>query len=296
MEIFGGLSEPVLRLSVFAGVFAIMALLEFIIPRRKLVASKGRRWFTNGVIIGLDSLLVRLMSLFVVPLVAVAAAIYAETQGIGLFNWIGLPVWLEIVAAVIILDFAIWLQHVLSHKIPILWRVHQMHHSDRDIDVTTGLRFHPIEIGLSMLYKIAWVFLLGPAAVAVVLFEVILNGSAMFNHANVKLPLWLDRIIRLVLVTPDMHRVHHSIIRREHDTNYGFAMSIWDRMFGTYTDQPSEGHDGMTIGLAAYQHDGPTQIGWSLNLPIAGFPKGGTSTPSAGDAKAQRAAGDAAAE
>ena len=223
MQIFGVVSEPVLRLGVFIGVFAIMALLELVLQRRKLTASKGQRWFTNIAIIGVDGLLVRLMSVFFVPIAAVAAASYAELHSFGLLYLIDLPVWLEILLAVLILDFAIWLQHLASHKMDMLWRVHQLHHSDRDIDVTTALRFHPIEIGLSMLYKIVWVFVLGPAVVAVVLFEVLLNGSAMFNHANVKLPLWLDRIIRTTFVTPDMHRVHHSIIQREHDTNYGFC-------------------------------------------------------------------------
>lgn len=277
MQIFGAISEPTLRLGAFIGIFAVMALLEIMLPRRPLVASKGQRWFTNAAIIGVDGLLVRLMAAFVIPLAAVAAAIYAENHSIGILNWIALPFWLEVLLAVMILDCGIWFQHLVSHKIPMLWMFHQMHHADRDIDVTTGLRFHPVEIGLSMLYKIVLVFILGPAPVAVVLFEVILNGSAMFNHANVKLPLWLDRIVRVLFVTPDMHRVHHSIIKREHDTNYGFALSIWDRMFGTYTDQPSEGHDDMTIGLAAYQHDGPTRLLWSLKLPFVGLPNGGTS-------------------
>ncbi len=276
MEIFGGLSEPVLRLSAFIGIFTVMALLELALPRRKLTISKGKRWFTNGAIIGVDSVLVRLMSVFFIPLVAVAAAFYTEAHKIGLLHLVDLPAWVEIVLVVLILDFAIWLQHLASHKIPMLWRVHQMHHSDLDIDVTTALRFHPIEIGLSMLYKIVLVFIFGPSAVAVVLFEVILNGTAMFNHANIKLPLWFDRILRWFLVTPDMHRVHHSIIRREHDTNYGFALPIWDRMFGTYCDQPVKGHDDMVIGLEVYQHEGPARLGWSLKLPFEGIPKQGT--------------------
>ena len=277
MEFFGGISEPVLRFGAFIGVFAIMAALELLLPRRRLVAPKGRRWLTNAAIIGIDGALVRLMSAFVIPLAAVAAAFYTEQHKIGLLHLVTLPSWLEILIVVMVLDLAIWFQHLVSHKVPILWRVHQMHHSDRDIDVTTALRFHPIEIGLSMLYKIMMVFILGPSAVGVVIFEVVLNGSAMFNHANVKLPLWLDRIIRLVFVTPDMHRVHHSIIHREHDTNYGFAMSIWDRIFGTYTDQPARGHDEMTIGLAPYQHDGPTKLLWSLKLPFEDQPEDASS-------------------
>lgn len=268
MEIFAGITEPVLRLSAFAGILLTMAALELALPRRKLNRSKSRRWFTNIAIGGVDSLLVRLMASFVIPIAAVATALYAEASGWGLFNLINLPVWFEIILAVIILDFAIYLQHVASHKIPMLWNFHKMHHSDPDIDVTTAIRFHPVEIGLSMLYKIVLVFILGPAAVAVVLFEVLLNGTAMFNHANLKLPLWLDRIVRLVLVTPDMHRIHHSVIHRETDSNYGFALSWWDRVFKTYNEQPEKGHDAMTIGLPEYQSEKPTGLLWSLTLPF----------------------------
>ena len=166
------------------------------------------------------------------------------------------------------LDFAIWLQHLGSHTIPALWRIHRVHHADVDIDVTTALRFHPVEIGLSMLYKVVWVLLLGPPAGAVVLFEVILNGGAMFNHANFALPARLDRALRALVVTPDMHRVHHSVIPGEHHSNYGFNLSIWDRSFRTYTAQPEKGHLAMTIGLADFQSDRPSQLGWSLGLPF----------------------------
>jgi sterol desaturase/sphingolipid hydroxylase (fatty acid hydroxylase superfamily) len=275
MQVFATIPEPVLRLSVFAAVFIVMALLEVGLPKRPLKAAKSRRWFTNLSIIGVDSLVVRLMAALpqllgvaIIPIAAVATAIWAEGRGIGLFHWLSLPIWIEIVAAIIILDFAIWLQHVISHKVPMFWRLHQVHHADVDIDVTTGIRFHPVEIALSMLYKMVWVLILGPAAVAVVLFEVILNATAMFNHANVALPAWLDRILRLAVVTPDMHRVHHSILRREHDSNYGFSLSIWDRLFGTYLDQPEAGHQGMTIGLAAHQNAAPTTLRWSLLAPF----------------------------
>jgi sterol desaturase/sphingolipid hydroxylase (fatty acid hydroxylase superfamily) len=275
MQVFGTLSETALRLSVFAGVFVVMALLEFAMPKRDLSAPKARRWFTNLAIVGVDSLLVRLMDWLprllgnvIIPLAAVATAIWAEGRGIGLFNWLALPAWFEVIAAVVIFDFAIWLQHVASHKIPALWGFHQVHHADRDIDVTTAIRFHPVEIGLSMLYKMVWVVVLGPAPLAVLLFEVILNAGAMFSHANVALPGGLDRLLRQVVVTPDMHRVHHSIIRREHDSNYGFNLSIWDRLFGTYIDQPKDGHQGMTIGLAPYQNEAPTTIRWSLLVPF----------------------------
>lgn len=263
------LSETALRFLAFAAIFAVMALLELWLPRRTLSVSKARRWTTNLSIIALDSLLVRLMGMLAVPLVAIAAALYVERQGLGLFNWLGVPFWLALPVSLVVLDLAIWAQHLASHKIPSLWRLHRVHHADRDIDVTTSIRFHPIEIGLSMLYKIVIVLALGVPPLAILLFEVILNGCAMFNHSNVALPGWLDRGLRVFVVTPDMHRVHHSILHREHDSNYGFNLSIWDRLFGTYTAQPEAGHEGMTIGLPPYQHEGPTRLWWSLALPFA---------------------------
>jgi sterol desaturase/sphingolipid hydroxylase (fatty acid hydroxylase superfamily) len=273
MQLFDGLSETAFRLVAFFAVFAVMGALELLIPKRRLTAGKARRWLTNLTIVGVDSLLVRLMASLAVPLAAVAAAFYAEQQGFGLFNWTGWPVWLETLLSLAALDFALWLQHLASHKLSLLWRLHQMHHADVDIDVTTAIRFHPIEIGLSMLWKIVWVLALGASPLAVLLFEVILNGAAMFNHANVALPAWLDALLRSVIVTPDMHRVHHSVMRREHDSNYGFNLSIWDRLFSTYTAQPEKGHEGMTIGLAPYQSADPTRITWSLVLPFKDLPK-----------------------
>lgn len=208
------------------------------------------------------------MAQLAAPLVAIGAAIYAEGHGIGLFNWLAWPTWTEILIAVVVLDLAIWFQHWAAHRFTVLWRLHQMHHADVDIDVTTAIRFHPIEIALSMLWKIACVLVLGISPIAVLLFEIILNACAMFNHANIALPHGLDRILRLVIVTPDMHRIHHSALGREHNSNYGFNLSVWDRLFGTYTDQPVAGHTGMTIGLPAYQSEGPTRLGWSLTLPF----------------------------
>lgn len=272
MELFGGITETGFRLLAFLGVFAVVAGLEFVSPRRKLRLSRARRWLTNLTIIAVDNVIVRLMASLAVPLVAVAAAVFAEEQGIGLFNWLGWPAAIEVLIAIVVLDFALWLQHVASHKVPLFWRLHQMHHADPDIDITTGIRFHPIEIALSMLWKIIWVLALGASALAVVLFEVILNAGAMFSHANLKLPNWLDRVLRIVIVTPDMHRVHHSVVRLEHDSNYGFNLSIWDRIMGTYTDQPNNGHEGMTIGLAPYQSDEPARVGWSLLLPFRRLP------------------------
>ena len=276
MAIIAGLDEGTLRLSLFIGILAVMAGLELLLPRRKLTAPKGRRWLTNLLIGGVDSALVRLMAVFVIPLAAVLTATWAEGAGVGLFNLIGLPGWLEFFIAIVLLDLAIYGQHVASHYIPILWKLHQVHHSDVDFDVTTAIRFHPIEIGLSMLYKIVVVLVLGPAAVAVVVFEVILNGCAMFNHANVALPGWLDRGLRVLIVTPDMHRVHHSIDRGETNRNFGFNLSIWDRIFGTYKAQPDAGHRAMTIGLPEYQSEAPTRFVWSILLPFSGAGRRGT--------------------
>ena len=261
-------SEPVVRLAAFAGVFAIMAMLELWIPRRALTQRKLQRWFTNLSMAALNGFVVRLMALFIVPLVAVAAAIYAASMGWGILNATDWPFWLEAVLAIVLLDLAIYVQHVVSHKFEILWRLHRVHHADPDIDLTTGVRFHPIEIALSMLYKVVLVLAIGPSAFAVVLFEVILNGCALFNHANIALPRGLDALVRAVLVTPDMHRVHHSVIKGEMNSNYGFNLSVWDRVFGTYTPQPKLGHDKMTIGLRELQDNSPTRLTWTLSAPI----------------------------
>jgi sterol desaturase/sphingolipid hydroxylase (fatty acid hydroxylase superfamily) len=202
------------------------------------------------------------------PLAAVGAALDAEAQGWGLFHALDWPGWIEILIALIVFDFAIWAQHLVSHKIPILWRLHRVHHADRDIDVSTAIRFHPIEIALSMALKIGIVYALGADPWAVVAFEVILNGCAMFNHANIRLPARVEAALRLLIVTPDMHRVHHSVLRREHDANYGFNLSVWDRLFGVYVAQPEGGHEGMKIGLEPWRDDRPARLGWTLALPF----------------------------
>lgn len=268
-------SEVWLRLATFLVVLVALVIAERLLPRRRRVEPIARRWATNLSIVAANGVLVRIMASLPVPLFAVAAAHAASVHGWGLLNMTGLPAWLEIVVAVVVLDFAIWLQHVASHKMPALWRLHQVHHADRDIDVTTALRFHPVEIGLSMLWKIVWVVALGAPPLAVVLFEIILNAGAMFSHANLRLPESVDRVLRLVIVTPDMHRVHHSVHRREHDSNYGFNLSIWDRIFRTYTAQPENGHENMVIGLSSYQNSGPSRLGWSLLLPFKSLPKEG---------------------
>ncbi|MEQ9257558.1 MAG: sterol desaturase family protein [Roseovarius sp.] len=259
-------NEAVIRLAVFLGLFGVLALAEARLPRRKRRQPLGRRWLTNWGIVILDTLTLRALAL-ALPLLAVGAALDAEAQGWGLMNALDLPLWLAVIATVLIFDFAIWAQHLVTHKVPLLWRIHRVHHADRDIDVTTAIRFHPVEIALSMLLKIGLVYLLGPPALGIILFEIILNGTAMFNHANLRLPGPVDAALRQVIVTPDMHRVHHSAERAEHDSNYGFALSIWDRLFGTYVPQPGAGHDEMTVGLE-WQDDRPSRLGWSLVLPF----------------------------
>ena len=259
-------NEALIRLAVFLGLFAILASLEAMAPRRMRTQPRRTRWVTNWGVTLLNTLTLRLLA-FALPLLAVGAAVDAQAQGWGLFNALTLPLWIEIIAVVLVLDFSIWLQHLITHKVPLLWRLHRVHHADVDMDVTTAIRFHPLEIALSMILKIGLVYLLGPAALAVVVFEIILNGTAMFNHSNLALPQWLDRMVRKVLVTPDMHRVHHSVHRDEHDSNYGFALSIWDRIFGTYIAQPAAGHDAMEVGLQ-WQDDRPARLGWSLALPF----------------------------
>tara|TARA_R110002126_G_scaffold266704_1_gene410045 strand:+ start:528 stop:1322 length:795 start_codon:yes stop_codon:yes gene_type:complete len=258
--------ETTLRLGVFLGLFALLALAEVLIPRRARAQGRAGRWVTNWGIILASTATLRLLAL-ALPLLAVGAAVDAAANGWGLFNLLDWPAWVEITLAVLIFDLAIWAQHLVTHKVPLLWRLHRVHHADVDMDVTTAIRFHPLEIALSMLLKIALVYLIGPAAVAVVLFEVILNGTAMFNHSNIALPAWLDRPLRRVLVTPDMHRVHHSTDRAEHDSNYGFSLSLWDRLFGTYIAQPRDGHDAMQTGLE-WRDDRPSRFGWSLALPF----------------------------
>lgn len=259
-------NEALIRLSVFLGLFAMLATMEALAPRRVRSQPRKTRWFTNWGVTIVNTVTLRAMA-FALPLLAVGAAIDAEQQGWGLFNSVALPLWLEVFLVVLILDFAIWLQHLITHKVPILWRLHRVHHADVDMDVTTAIRFHPVEIALSMLLKIGLVYLLGPAAIAVVLFEIILNGTAMFNHSNLALPRWLDSAVRKVLVTPDMHRVHHSVHRAEHDSNYGFSLSIWDKLFGTYIAEPKAGHENMEVGLQ-WQDDRPSKLGWSLALPF----------------------------
>ncbi len=258
--------EAALRLGVFLTLFALFAGAEALAPRLSRRMPRPQRWVTNLSLVVLGSLATRALA-FGLPALAVGAAVDAQRLGVGVFNSFALPEWAALALAVLVLDFAIWAQHLISHRVPVFWRFHRMHHADRDFDVTTALRFHPIEILASMLVKIGVVYAIGAPPIAVLVFEIILNGTALFNHANLRLPPRIDRILRLVLVTPDMHRVHHSQLRAEHDSNFGFALSIWDRMFGTYIAQPSAGHDGMTLGLE-WQNNDPSHLRWSLMLPF----------------------------
>jgi len=258
--------EPLIRLAAFAGILALMAGLEAWLPRRQRTSGRWLRWPSNLGVVVLDSLMVRL----VFPTAAVGLAIALEGRGVGLLPWLGVPEPLAILLGLVLLDLAIYLQHVMFHAVPVLWRLHRMHHADLDFDVTTGLRFHPVEILLSMAIKLMVVMALGAPAVAVLVFEVLLNATAMFNHANLRLPQRLDRVLRLVLVTPDMHRVHHSVVPRETNSNFGFNLAVWDRLFGTYRAQPAAGHEAMTIGIEQFRDIGELRLDRMLTQPLRG--------------------------
>lgn len=241
--------ESLIRLAAFGGVLAVMALWEVVAPRRCRSMPRLLRWFGNLGVVAIGTVLIRL----VFPVLAVGVAMVAAERGWGLFNVIEVPGWIAFVVSVLLLDLAIYAQHVMFHAVPVLWRLHRMHHADLDFDVTTGVRFHPVELLLSMGIKLGVVAVLGPPAAAVLVFEVLLNATAMFNHGNVRLPLALDRYLRWIVVTPDMHRVHHSVYPVETNSNYGFNLPWWDRLFRTYTAQPRDGHDGMTIGIEQFR-------------------------------------------
>ena len=260
--------EIAIRLSFFLGVFSLVAIWEIVAPRRVLTTPKVSRWFANLAMVALNPLSVRLLF----PVVPTGMALLAQERHWGLLNSFDMPYWLSVAIGAVALDFAIYLQHVLFHAIPLFWRLHMVHHADMDIDVTTGLRFHPIEIVLSMAIKLMTIVALGAPVLAVLIFEVALNATAMFNHSNIRLPLRVDGILRLLIVTPDMHRVHHSVIIRETNSNYGFNFPWWDRLFGTYMDQPARGHEGMAIGLAQFRDPRQLNLFRLLALPLVGDP------------------------
>ncbi|MBE7636461.1 sterol desaturase family protein [Sneathiella sp. P13V-1] len=257
-------NEPTIRLVFFFGTLALVALWEILSPRRELRVTKWWRWANNLGLTFLNSFILRIAF----PILAVGMAALAAENGWGLLNIINLPLWASVIIAVIVQDLIIYGQHVIFHHVPILWRLHKMHHADPDYDVTTGARFHPIEICLSMGIKLGVVFLLGPPVIAVIIFEILLSSMAMFNHANATLPGPIDKIVRLFVVTPDMHRVHHSAYYPEFNHNFGFNLSIWDRIFGTYKKAPDDGQLGMTIGLEKYQKDLKQSILWMILLPF----------------------------
>ncbi len=259
-------NEITIRLLFFFGIFALIGIWEVFAPRRALTMSKAIRWGSNIGIVVLNSVVLRLAF----PVVAVGFAAYVNQQGWGILNQFEISPLLAIIIAVVVMDFTIWLQHVMVHAIPLFWRLHRMHHADLDYDLTTGARFHPLEIILSMGIKLALIMLLGPPVVAVLIFEVILNALAMFNHGNIRLPLAVDRVLRLAIVTPDMHRVHHSVQDDETNSNFGFNLSIWDRIFGTYKAQPDLGHEKMIIGLNRFREPRDNTLPRMLVQPFIG--------------------------
>ena len=258
--------EASIRLGFFVGTLLLIALFEILVPRRVLTTSKVSRWFGNLGIVVINSVALRLLF----PISAVQLAVWAGEKGWGIFNIMDFPYWLLVALSIILLDFIIYLQHVMFHAVPTLWRLHMMHHADLDYDLTTGIRFHPIEIIVSMGIKFSAIVLLGAPAFAVVVFEILLNGMAMFNHGNFYIPLGLDRVLRWFVVTPDMHRVHHSVFPSETNSNYGFNLSWWDRIMGTYRAQPRLGHQDMTIGLNQFRDPSKLTLPWMLILPFVG--------------------------
>jgi sterol desaturase/sphingolipid hydroxylase (fatty acid hydroxylase superfamily) len=262
--------EPTVRMAAFFGALSVMMLWELAAPRRRLDIPRVVRWSNNLALVVIDTVILRLAF----PMLAVGLAGLAQTKGWGLFNVVDVPVWVAVVASILILDLAIYLQHVMFHAVPGLWRLHRMHHADLDFDATTGLRFHPVEIVLSMAIKLAVVGAIGAPPVAVLAFEVILNATALFNHGNIRLPPAVDRVVRLVLVTPDMHRVHHSSDPRETNSNYGFSVPWWDRLLGTYVAQPAKGHNDMEIGIEQFRTERDLWLDRMLVQPLRGQAKG----------------------
>jgi len=258
--------EAMIRMAFFVGILLVLAGVELLAPRRALTTSKGKRWFRNLGIVFVNSFVLRLLA----PAGAVGISVWVGMQGWGIFHVVDWPFWLEGVLTVMALDFIIYLQHVMFHAVPVLWRLHMIHHADLDFDLTTGIRFHPIEILISLGIKAGAIVTLGASPFAVILFEILLNGTAMFNHGNFYIPLGVDRVLRLLVVTPDMHRVHHSVFPFETNSNFGFCLPWWDRLCGTYRPQPRNGHKDMTIGLNQFRDASRLTLPWLLILPFFG--------------------------
>jgi len=261
-------AEALIRLAAFAAVFAAVALWELAAPRRKPLYARGARWPHNLGLLLVDVAVVRLLA----PGAVIGVALAAEGRGWGLLNAVSLPWWAVLPIGVVLLDLVIYFQHVMFHAVPTLWRLHRVHHADQDFDVTTGTRFHPVEILLSTVIKCAAVAAIGASPLAVLVFEVLLNASAMFNHANASLPSWAERWVRWLVVTPDMHRVHHSVLYDESSSNFGFNLPWWDRLFGTYRAQPRLGHDAMTIGVDAFRSTEDLRLDHLLIQPFQNTP------------------------
>ena len=261
----GGSSDPtVIRLTAFVAVFVAMGLWEVVAPHRPLRESKSQRWTANLSLVVLDTLVVYLFF----PVAALGMASLAAERGFGFLALVDLPLWASVPLSAVVLDLAIYLQHLVFHAAPTLWRLHRVHHADLDFDVTTALRFHPLEMILSMIFKLSVIAALGPPVLGVLLFEVLLNGTAMFNHGNVRLPARIDRVLRSVLVTPDMHRIHHSVLTDETHSNFGFCLSLWDRLFATYRAESRAGRSAITIGIESLQDARRQTLGWLLRLPL----------------------------
>ncbi len=268
-------NEALIRSGLFLGILAVLALAETLAPRRRRQLPRRARWFSNLGIVFVDTLVLRLAF----PLLAVGVALVAAERGWGLLNALSAPWWAAWPVSILLLDLAVYLQHVMFHALPALWRLHRMHHADLDFDVTTGLRFHPLEILISMVWKMAVIAALGAPAGAVLVFEVLLNATSMFNHSNLAIPGGLDRVLRWFVVTPDMHRVHHSIHRDETNSNFGFNLPWWDRLLGTYRAQPRDGHDGMIIGIGQFRDPGELRLDRMLLQPWRGRAGGGIGGP-----------------
>lgn len=259
------MDESTIRLTIFISLVLLLGISQTLFPRRTPTTPTLRRWLTNFALVILNSLLVRLVFGLILP---VTIANWAQAQSLGLFNSLALPTIVSIVASIILLDSVIYWQHRLFHRVPLLWRLHRVHHYDADYDLSTALRFHPIEILLSILIKNAAILILGAPAVAVIVFEVVLNGMALFNHANLRLPRMMDRILRLLVVTPDMHRVHHSVYSHEMHSNFGFNLSIWDKLFSSYVAQPQDGHENMQIGQPNAEQLPTNNLKWLLGSAL----------------------------
>ncbi|MBI1244711.1 MAG: sterol desaturase family protein [Alphaproteobacteria bacterium] len=241
--------EAALRLGIFLGLLAAFALWEALAPRRADPPARTRRWPVNLAFVVLGGLVTRV----VLPGGVAAFAASAQANGWGFLAALAIPDWAAFVVSIVALDLAIYFQHRLFHRIPVFWSIHRMHHSDTMFDVSTAVRFHPVEIGLSLAIKVAVVAVIGASPESVLAFEILLNAASLFNHTNGRMPDWIERPLRLIVVTPDMHRIHHSARREETDSNFGFSVSIWDRLFATYRAEPADGQDGLTIGLESYR-------------------------------------------